>query len=106
MYSSKNTGKSSISITVKFYGVFRNVVGKEKITHRTIGTGTLRQVINELTSKFPSQFKETLIDPILGDSTPNAIILINGKDINVLDGLETIPKDGDEIAIIPVAHGG
>jgi molybdopterin converting factor small subunit len=38
--------------------------------------------------------------------TSNFIILVNGRDINVLSGLETKLKASDEVTIIPVSHGG
>lgn len=34
------------------------------------------------------------------------IILVNGADANLLGGLRAQLKDGDEITIIPVVHGG
>jgi molybdopterin converting factor small subunit len=34
------------------------------------------------------------------------LILVNGKEISVLKGLETVLKEGDEILLIPVIHGG
>ena len=42
----------------------------------------------------------------LEDPRPNTLILVNGKEISVLNGLETILKDGDEIVFIPVLHAG
>jgi molybdopterin converting factor small subunit len=50
--------------------------------------------------------KQTLIDPELEDPRPNTLILINGKEISVLNGLETMLKDEDEIIFIPVLHAG
>jgi len=47
-----------------------------------------------------------LIDPELNDPLPNAVILVNGKEIGILKGLETEVRDRDEIVIIPVIHGG
>jgi molybdopterin converting factor small subunit len=34
------------------------------------------------------------------------LIIVNGREINTLKGLETKVKDGDLVAFIPVAHGG
>lgn len=57
-------------------------------------------------AEYSPKLKRTLIDPELNDPRPNAVILLNGKEINVLKGLETEVKDGDEIVLIPVSHGG
>ncbi len=34
------------------------------------------------------------------------LIIINGREVNTLKGLETKVKDGDLVAFIPVTHGG
>ena len=52
------------------------------------------------------QLEKTLSDQQLDDSRSNALILINGREISVLNGLETKLNDGDEIVFIPVVHGG
>lgn len=33
-------------------------------------------------------------------------ILVNGKNIHLLDGVETVLKDGDEVVILPPTAGG
>ena len=50
--------------------------------------------------------KRSLIDQQLEDPRPNALILVNGREISVLNGLETNLKNGDEIVLVPVVHGG
>jgi len=52
------------------------------------------------------RLKRTLVDPDLKDPRPNTLILVNGKEISVLNGLETILRDGDEVVFIPVLHAG
>jgi len=52
------------------------------------------------------RLKRTLIDPELEDPRPNTLILVNGREISVLNGLETMLEDGDEIVFIPVLHTG
>jgi len=50
-----------------------------------------------------------LADILSGDPprpASNFIILVNGREISVLSGLETKLHGGDEVAIIPVSHGG
>lgn len=45
-------------------------------------------------------------DQPLSDSRSNTLILVNGREISVLNGLETTLNDGDEVVFIPVVHGG
>jgi len=34
------------------------------------------------------------------------LILVGGKEISALQGLETLVKDADEIVLVPMVHGG
>jgi molybdopterin converting factor small subunit len=52
------------------------------------------------------RLEPALVDPDLEDPGPNTLILVSGKEISVLNGLETMLKDGDEVIFIPVLHTG
>ena len=67
---------------------------------------SVKDAIKKVTEILPPKFENSLIDPELKDPRPNALIIINGKEINVLQGLQTMLHDGDEIVLLPVAHGG
>ncbi len=66
----------------------------------------MRKAVQKLIEAFSSELKRALVDPELEDPRPNALILVNGKEISVLQGLDTEVKDGDEIVLVPVSHGG
>jgi molybdopterin synthase sulfur carrier subunit len=92
-------------ITVKFIGAFRNISGKNKLTLTFEKTAPLKEVMMKIVEDTP-KLKRALIDPELEDPRPNTLILINGKEISILNGLETIIDDGDEVIFVPVVHGG
>jgi molybdopterin converting factor small subunit len=92
-------------ITVKFIGVFRSASGKGKLSLNFGNTVLLREAIKEMARQLP-QIKRLLIDPELEDPRPNTLMLVNGKEIGVLNGLDTVLEDGDEVVLVPVVHGG
>lgn len=92
-------------ITVKFIGSFRNVSGKGKLTIKYEGIIPLREAIKEIVEELP-KLKRVLIDPELENPRPNTLILVNGKEISVLNGLDTMLEDEDEVVFVPVVHGG
>jgi molybdopterin synthase sulfur carrier subunit len=61
--------------------------------------------MNEVTKELPA-LRRSLLDEQLEEPKPNALILVNGKEISVLNGLETKVNDGDEVVFVPVVHGG
>ena len=61
--------------------------------------------MNEIKKEVP-ELKRSLIDQQLDDPRSNTLVLVNGIEISVLEGLETRLKDGDEIVLVPVVHGG
>lgn len=95
-----------INVNIKLIGIFRELSKKNQFPMKLEEPAVVKKVIHKLTETFSPKFKQALIDPDLNDPRPNTLILVNGKEINVLDGLETKLNQDDEIAIIPVSHGG
>jgi molybdopterin synthase sulfur carrier subunit len=93
-------------IKVRLLGVLRGLSGEGLVSVESEEPTTVRKVIQKLTEAFSPEFKRVLIDPELEDPRPNALILVDGKEISVLQGLETKINDGDEIVLVPVSHGG
>jgi len=95
----------AVKVNVRPLGVFRGLSGKGQIS-LNLKKPTVRGVVLKLVESLSVEGKRLLVDPELNDPRPNALILVNGKEINVLKGLETELKDGDEVTLIPVSHGG
>jgi molybdopterin converting factor small subunit len=89
-----------VTVKVKLIGVLRRLSGTSEITLKP-KRPTVRNAIEMLTESLPRDTTS-----LLTDSPLNTLILLNGREISVLKGLETTIKNGDELTIIPVAHGG
>lgn len=50
--------------------------------------------------------KQSMNSQRLEDLQSGTLILVNGREISVLNGLETNLEDGDEVVFVPVVHGG
>jgi len=96
----------AIHVKVRLLGVLRGFSWKDWVPVESEESTSVRKVIQKLTEAFSPEFKRVLMDPDLEDPRPNALILVNGKEISVLQGLETEVNDGDEIVLVPVSHGG
>jgi len=94
-------------VRVKLTGILRGMSGKEEVILNFERPTTVKEVIFRLAEMFSIEFRRALIDSELNSPKPNALILLNGREVSVLPmGLESEVKNGDEIVIIPVTHGG
>ncbi|NIM45387.1 MAG: molybdopterin synthase sulfur carrier subunit [Nitrososphaeria archaeon] len=96
----------AVDVRVKLLGGFRVSSGRSRVTVKLGDGATVGNVVEKLIASSPPEFKEALIDPVLHEPLPNALILVNGKEVGVLDGVGTAVRDGDEVVFVPVTHGG
>lgn len=89
-------------IKIVFYGALAKITG-EKTTD--IQASTLKEAINDLTTKYGERFKNGVFDEH-GKLTRFINIYINGKDIRFLNHLDTKLNDEDQVSIIPAVGGG
>jgi len=94
-----------MEITVKFIGALRHLSGKEQLTLNCHEDMLLKELVFKINQQTP-QLEKSLVDQLGKDYTANALILVNGREISVLKGLETKLNDGDEVVFVPVVHGG
>jgi molybdopterin synthase sulfur carrier subunit len=94
-----------MAITVKFVGALRHFSGTNKLALNCKACLSIKELVNEVTKEMP-QLKRSLIDQQFDDQRPNALMLVNGREISVLNGLETQLQDGDEVVLVPFVHGG
>lgn len=92
-------------VTFKFLGSLRKTFGKSKITLGIEKPVRLREAIVKMIEHVPTSDKK-LIDHELANLGLNNLVLVNGREISVLNGLETMLKDEDEVVFVPVSHGG
>lgn len=93
-----------MTITVKFFASFREATGKEKeIIERAADVASL---LEELTRRFGDKLGRLLYEPGTKKLRDTVNILVNGRGINLLSGLQTELRDGDVVAIFPPVSGG
>lgn len=96
----------SVKVKVKLLGVFQTLSGKKEVSVELKEPSTVGEVIQKLVESSSHEFKTALIDAELNDPRPNSLILVDGKEISVSNGLKTRVEDGYEVVLIPATHGG
>jgi molybdopterin synthase subunit MoaD len=95
---------SLVKLRVKFLASLYELTGMLKTEVEVPDGLTVRGLIDVLTEKY-ARLKEELLDEG-GNLKPMYNILVNGRAIEWLGGLDTLLKDGDEVVFIPPAAGG
>jgi molybdopterin synthase sulfur carrier subunit len=93
-----------VKLRVKFLASLSELTGVLKTEVEVSDGVTVRKLIDILSEKYV-KLREELLDE-KGDLRPMYNILVNGRAIEWLSGLETQLKDGDEVVFIPPAAGG
>jgi molybdopterin synthase sulfur carrier subunit len=94
-----------VAVTLKFLGALRHACGKDTLTLDCPQNISVLDLVNLVTLQAPA-LRPNLLDEQLAEPKPNALILVNGKEISILDGLNTKLCNGDELVFVPVVHGG
>jgi len=96
-----------LKVKVLLLGTFKEASGREELELMIPGEkADVATAIEELLKTMGEKLERELIDPLSGTPLPTALILLNGVEINNLEGLETEIIDGDTLTLLPVVHGG
>ena len=97
-----------MNLHVELFGVFRSAAKTRELNLQIPDESpTVKAAISQLVSTDScTSLKQLLFDGVTGDPRPNALIMISGREIGTLDGLETKLTEDDVLSLLPVAHGG
>ena len=94
-----------MKLEVKFFTSLREITGKKVDEVQLQDIITIEELLTQLSKKYGKNFREYLYNE-KAKVHPYLSILVNGKSINVLQGLDTELKEGDTVAILPPVGGG
>lgn len=95
-----------IHVRVRLLGTLKEASGTGEDLLAFPGEVDVALIIRSLIEEHGGGLEDTLLDPVLRNPLPNALILLNGVEINNLDGLKTTVRDGDTLTLLPVTHIG
>jgi len=96
---------NSLALSVKFIGSFRSLSGKSMLELKLEGSSPIGDIVKMIVAELP-KLEPALVDPESERPRTNMLVLVNGKEISVLDRFETMIKNGDELVFVPIVHGG
>ena len=79
---------------------------EEVISGPEIGEGgSVRSLLNRLGDRH-HRFRQIVFDSTAQRLSGRVVIFLNGRDLELVDGLETKLNDGDALTLVPFIEGG
>lgn len=94
-----------MSIKVRMLGVLREAGGSKEQTIDVVEGATVESVIRNLMAE-NERLEAVLWDKDVDSPLPNTLIMLDGVEVNNLEGLETPVKRGQKLVLLSVVHGG
>ena len=94
-----------LTVNVKFLGVLRQVFSKKQMELKFRRSPTVKEVVEKL-AETSTEARRNMLDMDSNQVHPALLVLVNGKEISALDKQDTRVRDGDEVVLISVSHGG
>jgi len=94
-----------MKVVVKFFTSLREITGMKEDAIEFSSIITVQELLTQLSKKYGKQFTDYIHDE-KGNLRTYIQILVNGRGISALQGLETKLKEADTVAIFPPVGGG
>ncbi|TET25176.1 MAG: MoaD/ThiS family protein [Candidatus Bathyarchaeum sp.] len=94
-----------MKVEVKFFTSLREITGKKVDEIQLQNTVTVDELLTLLSEKYGKNFREYIYNK-KGDVQGFLSFLVNGKNINIMQGFDTKLQENDVVAILPPVGGG
>ena len=89
---------------VKVYATLRIKIGQSKIKVNAGPGDTVRDAIREVLERYPILAADVMTDD--SELVNHVNIFLNGRNVRLLDGLDSVIQDGQRLDIFPPVGGG
>jgi molybdopterin synthase sulfur carrier subunit len=91
-------------LKIKFFSLIKFDLKKDEVDYQLPGSKSAKEIMKLLDQEFDNYFSRKLLEN--GKLKSGTIILLNGRNIRHLQGLDTLVENKDEITIFPPSGGG
>jgi molybdopterin synthase sulfur carrier subunit len=95
-----------IIVKVRTILTLKTIMGSGEIELPVAEGSTLGQLITTLVNKYGNDLASHLYEPNSKNLRSYIRLMVNGRDIAFLEGIETVLRNGDEVLILPPVSGG
>ena len=104
-YNAPDVKMSEVAVQVKVYATLRPILGGTVVPLEQTGPGsTVRELVAEMVARWPGLRPEMVDEQ--GNLLQRIQIMVNGRNIRYLNGLDTVLTETSSVAIFPPVGGG
>jgi len=96
----------SITVKVQTVGLLKSLFGHGELDVRVPPGGTVQDVLAALAQTYGQPAAQHLAPAADPSGHPPLRVMVNGRDIGVLDGRDTVLRNGDELLVLTPIAGG
>jgi molybdopterin synthase sulfur carrier subunit len=95
-------------IRVKVHTILglKEILGGREMEIALSRGSTLQALISHMVARWGERLSSRLFEPGSSNLLPRIRVMVNGRDIGFIGGMETVLQEGDEIVIFPPVAGG
>ena len=95
-------------IKIRVYTILalKKVIGQREFEVSLATGSTVKDLTSWMVSKWGDRLSSHLYKPGSDALLPHIRLMVNGRPIEFLKGMETILQDGDEFTMLPLVSGG
>ena len=90
------------NIEIITFTKIKEIIGKKKFFYKA---SSVENLLDKLFEEFGEILRTEILD-INGEVKKHYRIIVNGRNINLLEGLKTVLNEGDMVAFMPAIAGG
>jgi len=95
-----------MKVKVKFFALVREFTGKREEIVDLNDQATVRMLLGKLVEEYGVKFRDYIFDPVSQEPRGHVQFLMDGRNITLMQGLDTALKEGTSLAILPPVGGG
>ncbi len=94
-----------MNVTVHSVLGLKQVLGRHRLEVELSRGSTLEGLFEYMKQRWGDKFTSYVIDPKRSTVLPHMRVMVNGREIRSLQGMETLLKEGDEVLFLPEVSG-
>jgi molybdopterin synthase sulfur carrier subunit len=95
-------------VKVKIYTILalKKILGQRELEVSLPPGSTVKDLLSWMINEWGDQLSSHLLHPGSDRLLPHIRLMVNGRLIEFLNGMETVLQDGDEFSMLPIVTGG